>query len=230
MLPDVARWQTEMADRLHIVPISRGDLEVNRARNAEHNLKNCLLQADREVAEAYKVLATPTAVLLANGRIASWLLEGSREIGELMARLSRPPALKKGEPAPSLSLPDLDGKTVDLASLRGRRRLLLFWDPGCGFCQGMLGDMKSWERNPPKGAPELLVISKGASPAIREQGFRARVLLDPEFGAGIVFGAEGTPAAVILDEEGRVASSVGVGAPGVLALAGAVPATDGQPA
>jgi hypothetical protein len=36
-----------------------------------------------------------------------------------------------------------------------------------------------------------------------------------------VFGATGTPSAVAIDEEGRVASEVGVGAPAVLALLGA---------
>src|SRR5262249_19724103 len=113
--------------------------------------------------------------------------------------------------------------TTDLADVRGRRRLLLFWSPSCGFCQNMLEDVKAWERNPPKDAPELLVISSGSFEEIRAQGFRSRVLLDPNFGAGQVFSAEGTPSAVIVDEQGRVASDVGVGAQAVMALAGAIP-------
>jgi hypothetical protein len=141
-----------------------------------------------------------------------------------------PPPLKKGDPVRSLNLTDLDGRGVDLATLRGRRRLLLFWNPSCGFCQGMLEDLRAWERNPSSNAPELVVISKGTPESIRAQGFRSTVIVDQRFAAGDIFGARGTPAAVILDEEGRVASEVGVGAPGVLALAGAVPATNGQPA
>jgi len=43
--------------------------------------------------------------------------------------------------------------------------------------------------------------------------------LDAGFQAGQLFGATGTPAAVLLDEECRVASGVGVGAAEVLALA-----------
>jgi len=43
-------------------------------------------------------------------------------------------------------------------------------------------------------------------------------------GAGSVLGAEGTPSAVIIDEQGLVASEVGLGAPAALALAG-----NGQP-
>jgi protein-disulfide isomerase len=106
-----------------------------------------------------------------------------------------------------------------LRGLRGRRHLLLFWNPDCGFCQQMLKDIQAWERDPPDGAPRLLVVSTGTPEANRAEGFRAPVVLDRNFQAGQVFGATGTPAAVLLDEECRVASRVGVGAQEVLALA-----------
>jgi hypothetical protein len=41
--------------------------------------------------------------------------------------------------------------------------------------------------------------------------------------AGVPFGATGTPSAVLVDAEGRIASSVTVGGPAVLALARGVP-------
>jgi thiol-disulfide isomerase/thioredoxin len=220
LLPAVGQWQREYADALTIVPISRGEVKVNRAKSAEHKLQNMLLQADREIAGAYLVEATPSAVLITDGRIASPLAVGPDMIRALVGRATLPPSVKKGESVPSLRFADLEGKTVDLANLRGRRRLLLFWNPTCGFCQQMLEDVRTWERNPPPEAPELLVISAGTYDGIREQGFRSRVLLDPNFGAGQVFSAAGTPAAVVLDEDGRVASEVGVGAQAVLALAG----------
>jgi hypothetical protein len=56
------------------------------------------------------------------------------------------------------------------------------------------------------------------------------VLVDQNFSVGETFGVDGTPAAVMLDEEGRVASNVAVGGPDVLALTKAVPASNGQPA
>jgi len=96
---------------------------------------------------------------------------------------------------------------------------LLFWNPDCGFCQQMLADIKAWERDPAEDGPQLLVVSTGQPDANRAQGFRARVVLDAGFQAGQLFGATGTPAAVLLDEECRVASGVGVGAAEVLALA-----------
>ena len=47
------------------------------------------------------------------------------------------------------------------------------------------------------------------------------VLLDQQFAVGRAFGASGTPSAVLVDAEGKVASEVAVGAPGVLEIAGA---------
>jgi hypothetical protein len=45
----------------------------------------------------------------------------------------------------------------------------------------MLDDVKAWERNRPKDAPQLVVLSAGSPKANREQGFKSRVLLDPTF-------------------------------------------------
>lgn len=82
-------------------------------------------------------------------------------------------------------------------------------------------DLKSLEADPPKGAPKILVVSTGTVEANKEMGLRSTVVLDQQFAAGSVFGANGTPMAVLIDEQGRVASEVTAGAPAVLALAGA---------
>ena len=186
-----------------------------------------LLQKDRETAQAYLVTGSPTAVLLREGLIASSLAEGADAIRSLVGRATLPPPVKKGDPVPSLKLADLTGKTMDLATVRGSRTLLLFWSPACGFCQQMLAEVKDWERHRAPGAPDLLVISGGSFESNQQQGFRSRVLLDPNFGAGEVFGAGGTPSAVLLDEDGRVASEVSVGAQEVFVLAGKISAGNG---
>jgi thiol-disulfide isomerase/thioredoxin/uncharacterized membrane protein YphA (DoxX/SURF4 family) len=219
LMPDVARWQQSYADRLSIAIVSGGALETNRTKAAQHLLRNFLLQVEEETSRAYRAEGTPTAVLVKNGRIASPVASGADAIHALVAKATLPPPLAKGELAPALALPDLNGEAVDLRSLRGRPHLLLFWNPDCGFCQAMLEDIKSWERDPPEDAPRLLVVSTGLSDPNRAQGFRATVLLDQGFQAGQLFGATGTPAAVLLDEDCRVASGVGVGAEEVLALA-----------
>jgi thiol-disulfide isomerase/thioredoxin/uncharacterized membrane protein YphA (DoxX/SURF4 family) len=225
LLPQLELWQREYIERVVIVPVSRGEEYLNRTKSAALGPRNVLLQAEREVAQAYRVTATPGAVLVAEGKISSPIAVGSDAIHALLVRTTRPTLVKKGDVVPSVKLLDLEGGgTTDLATMRGRRTLLLFWNPSCGFCQKMLPDVKAWKR--PEGAPELVVISSGTLAANRGQGFRARVLLDPDFGFVRIFGAMGTPSAVVLDREGRVASEVGVGAPAVFALAGVeVPAS-----
>jgi len=221
LLPDIVQWQGEHAGRLKILLISRGTEAENRANSDKYGLRDTLLQQDREVSEAYRIAATPAAVLLVDGRIASEPALGPDAIRGLVARQVLP-RVARGEAVPTLRLPDLDGATVDLAALRGQRSLLLFWNPSCGYCQNMLPDLKKWEQTPLNAAPRLVVLSTGSVEDNRRQGLRASILLDPGSSAMYVFGAGGTPSAVMLDAAGRVASDVGVGADAVLALAGVV--------
>jgi methylamine dehydrogenase accessory protein MauD len=132
-----------------------------------------------------------------------------------------PAAQKVGEEAPEVKLPDLEGNTVELADFRGEETLVLFWNPGCGFCQQMLPDLKEWEAGAPEDAPKLLVVSAGTEEANREQGLSSTVVLDQNFAVGRAFGASGTPSAVLVDAQGKVASDIAVGAPAVMELAGA---------
>ena len=79
-------------------------------------------------------------------------------------------AQKVGEEAPEVKLPDLEGNTVELADFRGEKTLVLFWNPGCGFCQQMLPDLKEWEAEAPEDAPKLVVVSAGTEEANKEMG------------------------------------------------------------
>ena len=242
LLPELSRWQREESARLTIAVISRGGAEANRAKSAEHGLTLVLLQRDREVAESYHCHGTPGAIVIQpDGMIGSTLAQGAEQIRALVARdrkrlplipapvrpangngtAPRPPApaTRIGTPAPELKLPDLDGEIVDLAGPRGEPTLVLFWNPGCGFCQRMAVDLKTWEANPPHGAPRLLIVSSGTAEANRAVGLHSTTLLDQGFSAGRAFGASGTPSAVLVDAGGRIASGVAVGAQAVLALA-----------
>jgi thioredoxin-related protein/uncharacterized membrane protein YphA (DoxX/SURF4 family) len=212
LFPEIAQWQIEHGDRFSITVISSGKKEANLNRRGKHNLQNVLLQKDHEVAKAFKSEATPAAVLIRNGRIASPLAEGTDAVRGLVVGSTLPPPLQKGDRVPKLRLPDLNGEVFDLSTLRGRHTLLLFWDPGCGFCQGMVTDLRTQELARPTNAPDLVIITKGTADATRAHGFRSRVLVDRYSAAGTLFGANGTPGAVLLDEEGRVASEVGAGA------------------
>ncbi|GAB4413210.1 MAG: hypothetical protein Fur0044_07550 [Anaerolineae bacterium] len=130
-----------------------------------------------------------------------------------------PTVVKIGERAPELKLPNLDGQIVELANFQGNNTLVLFWNPGCGFCNKMLNDLKAWEFNSPKGTPQLLVVSTGTVEENRAMGLRSPIVLDQGFSTGYAFGANGTPSAVLVDAQGNIASEIAVGASAVLALA-----------
>lgn len=262
LLPDLGRWQRELAPTLGVTLISRGSVEANRQKVAGLDITQVLLQTDREIQAAYQVTGTPSAVLVrADGTVGSPLAQGAEEIRALVARSSAgvpapahapipvlpvngnghnhgpcphcgqnhgdagaqqpamPVGLPVGDPAPTIRLPDLDGRMVELSSFQGEPTLVLFWDPGCGFCQQLLPALKQWEENPPAGAPRLLVVSRGTIDDNRAQGLRATMVIDPAFSVGPAFGINGTPSAVLVDASGRIASAAGVGAPGVMALA-----------
>jgi peroxiredoxin len=140
--------------------------------------------------------------------------------GQAPHAASQPATLQIGESAPTLSLPDLSGQIVSLSDFRGHKTLVLFWNPACGFCQRMLDELKAWEARPPKDAPKLLVVSSGTIEANQALGLRSPLVLDQNMSVGSKFGANGTPMAVLVDAEGRIASEVAAGAPAVLALAG----------
>ena len=114
----------------------------------------------------------------------------------------------------------MSGRTVQLKDFRGQKTLVLFWDPGCGFCQQMLDDLKDFEANPPEDAPRLLVVSRGGVENNKTLGLRSPVLTDEQMTVFGAFGTYGTPTAVLVDERGNLASGVAEGVQAVFALAG----------
>jgi peroxiredoxin len=137
---------------------------------------------------------------------------------EPVAAPTAPSPPRLGDPAPAIELPDLDGNPVRLADFRGHPTFVLFWNLGCGICQQMLPYLKTWESDPPQGAPKLLVVSTGTVAENRAMGLTATVVLEDSFATGLAFGARGTPTAVLVDAAGRIASPLAPGARAVLAL------------
>jgi peroxiredoxin len=239
LLPEIAHWQQKHSEKLAISLVSHLGIEENRAKVDGHRVQQVLMQEDWEVAEAYQVEATPSAVLITpDGAVGSPLAEGSDAVETLVAQAIGarsqlpllhstahtaqepiPAGLEVGEPAPEVRLPDLEGRNVSLEDFRGDKTLLLFWSPGCGFCQEMLPKLKELEADPPAGAPAILVVSDGPEEDNRQMDLLSPVVLDHNYAVGDAFGVEGTPSAVLVDGGGHVASEVAVGAKAVLKLA-----------
>src|SRR5262245_4433792 len=223
LLPLAAEWQREHAGALNIVLVSDGTTEEIEAETVELGLENILLDADRRLYAAFQANGTPSAVIVsADGTIGSWVASGREWIEQLVASAlggTEGEGLPIGTEAPALELPSLGGASVSLEELRGRETLLLFWNPDCGFCQSMRDDLLAWEGTVNGAGPRLVVISSGDAESTRAEGFRSLVLLDEEFAAGTAFSANGTPMAVLVDADGRIASEVAAGAEAVLELA-----------
>jgi len=229
-LPEIAEWQRDHAGAFTLALVSRGTPKENATAIDEHRVGRVLLQKDREVAEAYGVLGTPSAVLIrADGSIGSQLAQGEAEIRQLVASLAGTPSPSRAEPlgaAPQFELPDLGGRAVALAQFAGEPTLVLFWNPDCPYCQRMLEDLKAWEARPLTDRPQLFVVSTATVESNRALGLRSTIVLDPGFTVGPRYGVQGTPSAVLVDGDGRLAASAAVGAFAIFALAGQVVSPD----
>ncbi len=223
LLPRIAEWQREHADRLTTAVAV--DRQTHGLATGNGDLAHVFVDDGLRLSTAFGAVGTPSAVLIApDGTIASWVASGSESVERLVEQVLDPqPAergLSLGAAVPSLELPSLDGETVSLESFRGRDTLLLFWNPDCGFCRSMHDDLIAWERGTANAQrPRLAVISSGGEDSTRAEGFSSTVLLDGDFRVGSAFGIDGTPMAVLLGADGLIASPVSAGADAVLALA-----------
>lgn len=215
LLPDVAGWQSAHSERLTVAVLADGDRAELRAEAGRQGLRNVLADTGGEVYDAYEASGTPSGVLIAaDGTVASRVAAGPGRVAELVARVLDAPGLPPGAPAPALD--GLSGLNGGAPGLGERELLLLFWNPDCGYCRTMHEELLAWEAQANGSSPQLVVISSGDEQRTRAEGFRSPVLLDPRFSTGAAFGAAGTPSAVLIDADGRVASEVLVGAQPIL--------------
>lgn len=227
LLKEAPEWQRSAEGRFRLAVISQGSRKENLAKITRLQLEHFLLQENREVSEAYKTIATPGAVLVSHdGKIALPAAFGAEAIRSLIATIINastaalaPTSMNERDPVPRLVYPDLDGKMRLLAEVvDGERSLLLFWNTACGFCRQMLPDLKAWEREPAKERRRIVLISTGSVQQNRDMGLKCPILIDSGFTLGRAFGASGTPSAVLVDAEARIASKLAVGREEILAL------------
>jgi thiol-disulfide isomerase/thioredoxin len=246
LIPEIARWQREYPTRLTIAVIGEGSVEINEPKAAEAGLRDLLLQREREIAEAYDLHGTPGAVIVyPEGVIASPVALGADSIRGLLAQVldvvasplialqnqvhveERPDqepaagrhAVSVGDLLPDLSVTELMGGTIDLPDLIDGETLLLFWSSTCGFCAQMEPTLKTWELNPPPGAPSLVIILQPTTAGKQVVNFRSTIVIDRDGAVARALGANGTPMGILVDAEGRVASPVAAGEPEVMELA-----------
>lgn len=123
----------------------------------------------------------------------------------------------KSGPVPMPLLTSLDAEPIDL---RQRRTLVVFWSPACPPCGYMTPRLALWEREPPRDAPALVLVSRGGVEANRRSGLRTPIVLDEGGEIFRAFGVVGRPSAVLVDG-GAIVSTPIIGAAPILTALGA---------
>ena len=143
------------------------------------------------------------------------LVVASLGISTMVARLREPaiplPAPEERVPfRADFTLPDVQGRLVRLADLRGRPVLINIWATWCFPCREEMPSMNALYRD--YGAKGLAMVAiatdaEGESvvaPFVRAYGLTFPVLLDPQNTVGTRLQVPGIPSSYLLDKRGRV--------------------------
>lgn len=233
LLPEIEAWQKELKSKLNFVFISSGKAKENLDKFAGETLKQILLQKERETAELFGAQWTPTAVLInTDGKIASRIAAGDKAIRELvegikLANLDEElhyvvngNGHKLGEHLPEFSNTDIFDKNITSKDLLGKKTLVTFWSQTCPHCVNMLEDLREWDKSKGANEPNLLVLSEGEAELHQTMELNSPIVLDKERQISRELGWNGTPSAVLLDEEGKIISETALGAEQIWSLVG----------
>jgi peroxiredoxin len=148
-----------------------------------------------------------------------------RQIDELETatdpRPDQKPVLEVGAEAPHFELPGLDGAPVTLTDLLtgARRVILVATDERCGACTALYPEIARWQQEL-RDQVAVVVLGGGSPEKLRavaeEHELDAVLLADrPTLGA---YGMHGTPSALLIDPDVRIASPVRYGGLDIEAL------------
>ncbi len=127
----------------------------------------------------------------------------------------QPSGIGIGEPFPSFNLPDLTGKMISLEDFQGKLLLVVNWSPGCGHCDLIAPDLARLESDSSSQNLQVVLLAHGDTESNRkladEHGLKCPILLVDDKRPPEAFKNLGTPAAYLLDEQGRVAKPLTIG-------------------
>jgi peroxiredoxin len=131
--------------------------------------------------------------------------------------------LPVGTPAPEFALEDLQGTEKTVESYRGKPFVVAFFSDTCGYCLRMAPEVG----RAAKSDRPLVLISHGDKEKhlelAAENKWKSDVLIEPEYDLMMAYQVLGTPSGYLVDGEGRIASTMAVGADAVMELLDATP-------
>lgn len=113
------------------------------------------------------------------------------------------------QPAPELTLFDLDGKEVSLTDFIGEVVLLNNWATWCPPCRGEMPEFQAYYQKYQDKGFQILAVEAGESEEevrrfVEEQGLEFIVLLDPENKSLITFQHSSLPNTFVIDRQGHL--------------------------
>jgi thiol-disulfide isomerase/thioredoxin/uncharacterized membrane protein YphA (DoxX/SURF4 family) len=231
LLPEITKWETEFENKIKFVFISSGKAKENIAKFG--NERTILLQKDREIALEFESPWTPTMIFVSSkGTIGSSPAVGDIAIREMISKVkmldfsSKLAAVKTSETslfgteAADFELRNSSGKTTKLADLKGNETLAVFWSVTCPHCVAFLEEFREWDQTKNGNSPNLVLFSTAVGDDFKELGFRSESVTDTEWKISNKIGMEGTPSAILINADGKIASETAAGAKNIMALIG----------
>lgn len=125
----------------------------------------------------------------------------------------------RGEMAPPIELPRLEGGTLALADLRGRVVMLNIWATWCGPCRLEMPSMQTVYEDMKDQGFEVVAVAVDDQPGLRQPdgsvrgvvsefvgqlGLTFPIVLDPTGGTERLYGVDALPTTFLIDREGRI--------------------------
>jgi thiol-disulfide isomerase/thioredoxin/uncharacterized membrane protein YphA (DoxX/SURF4 family) len=238
LLPEMREWEKALAEKLQIVFVTHGEIDLNRQKFAG-GPSPVLVEPNREFAASVNAKWTPTALFVdAGGNIGSHLAAGDVAIRRLVEQIKQRDLNKEftyflgltgrrrpniGQRIPQFSATDVNGRPLTDGNFAGRRTLVAFTSPTCGHCSELITQIHEWETENNGTGPQIVIFTDGDEEAERGHGLRSPIIVDKGYRTASKFGMRGVPSAVLVNEDRIIATEAAIGPPQIWSLIGKSP-------